>query len=72
MNSHGLTFKIGYHPYSEGRFQTTLFFLVFRIKIHFETENTHIYAYMFALMHWTCLVGCRLWGCTELDTTEAT
>ena len=19
-----------------------------------------------------CLVGCRLWGCTELDTTEAT
>ena len=21
---------------------------------------------------WQSLVGCRLWGCTELDTTEAT
>ena len=21
---------------------------------------------------WGSLVGCRLWGCTELDTTEAT
>ena len=21
---------------------------------------------------WKSLVGCRLWGCTELDTTEAT
>ena len=21
---------------------------------------------------WRTLVGCRLWGCTELDTTEAT
>ena len=41
---------------------------------------------LFTFLHWrrkwqptpvflpgeSCLVGCRLWGCTELDTTEAT
>ena len=48
----------------------------FTFPFHFHALEkemaTHSSVLAWRIQGWGSLVGCRLWGCTELDTTEAT
>ena len=54
--------------------QTRLSNFTFTFHFHaLEKEMaTHSSVLAWRIPGWQSLVGCRLWGCTELDTTEAT
>ena len=68
----GEAWRAAVHGVAEGR--TRLSNLTFTFHFHaLEKEMaTHSSVLAWRIPGTGSLVGCRLWGCTELDTTEVT
>ena len=50
-----------------------ILYIIHRIShIHIPLRGHIIIVYVYKTAGWGRLVGCRPWGCTESDTTEAT
>ena len=67
----GGAWKAAVHGVAEGRTRLSDFPFTF----HFDAMEKEMATHSSVLawrMGWGSLVGCRLWGCTESDTTEAT
>ena len=68
----GGAWKAAVHGVTEGRTQLSDFTFTFHFRALEKEMATH-----FSVLAWRSpgtgsLVGCRLWGCTESDTTEVT
>ena len=72
--SHGWRSLVGYAVHGVARSQTRLSDFTFTFHFHaLEKEMaTHSSVLALRIPGMGSLVGCHLWGCTELDTTEVT
>ena len=68
----GGAWKAAVHGVAEGR--TRLSDFTFTVHFHAleKAVATHSSVLAWRIPGWGSLVGCRLWGCTESDMTEAT
>ena len=61
------------HGVAEGRTRLSDFTFTFHFLMHWRREWQPTPVFLPGeSQEWGSLVGCCLWGCTELDTTEAT
>ena len=70
----GGAWKAAVHGVAEGRTQLSDFTFTFHFHALEKEMATHSSPVFLPgeSQGWASLVGCRLWGRTELDTTEAT
>ena len=60
------------HGVAEGRTQLSDFTSTFHFHALEKEMATHSSVLAWRIPGMGSLVGCRLWGCTELDTTQVT
>ena len=63
---------VAVHGVAEGRTRLSDFTFTFHFHALEEEMATHSSVLAWRIPGTGSLVGCRLWGCTELDMTEAT
>ena len=63
---------VAVHGVAEGRTRLSDFTFTFHFHALEEEMATHSSTLAWRIPGTGSLVGCRLWGCTELDMTEAT
>ena len=68
----GGAWKAAVHGVAEGRTRLSDFTFTFHFHALEKEMATHSSVLPGESQGWGSLVGCRLWGHTELDTTEAT
>ena len=64
--------KAAVHGVAEGRTRLSDFPFTFHFHALEKEMATHSSVLAWRIPGWGSLVGCRLWGRTESDTTEAT
>ena len=64
--------KAAVHRVAEGRTRLSDFTFTFHLHALEKEMATHSSVLAWRIPGTGSLVGCHLWGCTELDTTEAT
>ena len=64
--------KAEVHGVAEGRTQLSDFTLTFHFHALEKEMATHSSVLAWRIPGMGSLMGCRLWGCTESDMTEAT
>ena len=68
----GGAWKAAVHGVAEGQTQLSDFTFTFHFHALEKEMATHSSVFAWRIPGTGSLVGCRLWGCTESDTTEAT
>ena len=68
----GGAWKAAVHEVAEGWTRLSDFTLTFHFHASEKEMATHSSVLAWRIPGIGSLVGCRLWGCTELNTTEAT
>ena len=68
----GGAWKAAVHGVAEGRTRLSDFTFTFHFHALEKEMATHSSVLAWRIPGMGSLVGCRLWGCTELDTTEVT
>ena len=68
----GGAWKAAVHGVAEGRTRLSDFTFTFHLHSLEKEMATHSSVLAWRIPGTGSLVGCRLWGCTESDTTEAT
>ena len=68
----GGAWKAAVHGVAEGRTRLSDFTFTFHFYVVEKEMATHSSVLAWRIPGTGSLVGCRLWGCTESDTTEAT
>ena len=68
----GGAWKAAVHGVAEGRTRLSDFTFTFHFHALEKEMATHSSVLAWRIQGWRSLVGCRLWGCTESDTTKVT
>ena len=68
----GGAWKAAIHGVAEGQTRLSDFTFTFPFHVLEKEMSTHSSVPAWRIPGTGSLVGCRLWGCTELDTTEVT
>ena len=68
----GEAWKAAVHGVAEGQTRLSEFTFTFHFPALEKEMGTHSSVLAWRIPGTGCLVGCRLWSHTELDTTEAT
>ena len=68
----GGAWKAAVHGVAEGRARLGDFTFTFHFHTLEKEMATHSSVLAWRILGRGSLVGCRLWGCTESDTTETT
>ena len=68
----GGAWKAAVHGIAEGQTRLSDFTFTFHFHALEKEMATHSSVLAWRIQGWGSLVGCRLWGRTESDTTEAT
>ena len=68
----GGAWKVGVHGVTEGRTRLSDFTFIFHFHALEKEMATHSSILAWRIPGTGSLVGCRLWGLTESDTTEVT
>ena len=68
----GGAWKAAIHGVAEGRARLSDFTFTFHFRALEKEMATHSSTLAWKIRGRRSLMGCRLWGCAESDTTEAT